>query len=307
MRHPSDDERNGRVRLSRLGRRAFLRAAIGTAGTLALAACGRGTPKGLPSEFATASAFPLDAERGLDIFPGGLDLLADTEQRVTVGLVRDGVDLAGEPARLWVSDGTTASGPYALTYHRYERVLADGDPHGFYAGSARLPVAGFGTFGVEAERVFGTAVVEIRSAPTTVGIGERFPAIATPTFDDRRGVQNVCTREPACPMHARSLAEVLGRRPVVFTLASPLLCTSRTCGPVVDEIMRVRRAHREAGYVHAEVWRGNSTTRFAPASRALGVESEPWTFVLDGEGFVRARFEGPVTADEIEAALLEVL
>jgi peroxiredoxin len=38
-----------------------------------------------------------------------------------------------------------------------------------------------------------------------------------------------------------------------------------------------------------------------------GLPTEPWTFVLDKEGRVHAKFEQFTPAEEIEAALLEVL
>jgi hypothetical protein len=34
--------------------------------------------------------------------------------------------------------------------------------------------------------------------------------------------------------------------------------------------------------------------------------SEPWIFVVDGEGVVTASFEGIVSEDELEAAVAEV-
>ena len=35
--------------------------------------------------------------------------------------------------------------------------------------------------------------------------------------------------------------------------------------------------------------------------------SEPWTFVVDGEGIIRGKFEGLVTARELEQALQQTL
>jgi hypothetical protein len=37
------------------------------------------------------------------------------------------------------------------------------------------------------------------------------------------------------------------------------------------------------------------------------LRSEPWVFVVDGAGIVRARFEGVTTRRELEAALKLVL
>ena len=35
--------------------------------------------------------------------------------------------------------------------------------------------------------------------------------------------------------------------------------------------------------------------------------SEPWTFVVDGEGIIRGKFEGLVTVRELEQALQQTL
>ena len=38
-----------------------------------------------------------------------------------------------------------------------------------------------------------------------------------------------------------------------------------------------------------------------------GLQSEPWIFVVDGRGIIRAKFEGLVTAYELESALQQIL
>jgi deoxyinosine 3'endonuclease (endonuclease V) len=37
------------------------------------------------------------------------------------------------------------------------------------------------------------------------------------------------------------------------------------------------------------------------------LRSEPWIFLVDGHGVIRARFEGLTTRRELEAALMEML
>ena len=45
----------------------------------------------------------------------------------------------------------------------------------------------------------------------------------------------------------------------------------------------------------------------SPAFKKWGFKTEPWTVVIDRKGIVRARFEGPVTEPQIEAALQPLL
>ena len=37
------------------------------------------------------------------------------------------------------------------------------------------------------------------------------------------------------------------------------------------------------------------------------LDTEPWIFVVDGQGIIRAKFEGLVTLTELEAALQQTL
>lgn len=249
-----------------------------------------------------------DAEAGLNVFLGGQEFLGGTTQRFALGLTDDsGLDLGPVEARAWIaSEDARSHGPFDLTYVPYGKAQP-GDPKGFFVTSLPVPRGGIATVLVEAGSLFGTAALEPRAQAHVPAPGNAAVAVATPTFGHRRGVETICTRVPACPMHDVRLDRALGTRPVVFTIASPLLCRSRTCGPVVDEVVTVRREHRrEAAFIHAEVYEGNTPTILAPASEAWRIESEPWTFVIDGRGVVRARFEGPVVAHEIAHALEQV-
>jgi peroxiredoxin len=44
-----------------------------------------------------------------------------------------------------------------------------------------------------------------------------------------------------------------------------------------------------------------------PTVEEWNLRSEPWTFVVDGDGIIRARFEGLTTRRELEAVLRQML
>ena len=80
-------------------------------------------------------------------------------------------------------------------------------------------------------------------------------------------------------------ADVLGKKPVVLTFATPLLCQSRVCGPVVDVVEQVQ-ADDEGATSPSSTRRSTRTTtvdkgcrpqvaRLAPADRALDVRDRP--------------------------------
>ena len=82
-------------------------------------------------------------------------------------------------------------------------------------------------------------------------------------------------------MHDDDLAEVLGKKPVVLLFATPALCQSRVCGPVVDIAEQVKRDRGdEAAFIHMEIYNDNPANEgLRPQVQAYGLPTEPWLFV----------------------------
>lgn len=151
--------------------------------------------------------------------------------------------------------------------------------------------------------------IEVKEETSVPKVGEKALSVPSPTVHDHQGVEDICTRDPEDPMHQISLDEALGNgKPTVVVFATPALCTSRICGPVVDQVLTVRdKFEEEANFIHVEVFGDRGGKEFAPAFAAWTLKTEPWTFVIDERGTIQARFEGPVSPGEIEAVLEEVL
>jgi hypothetical protein len=97
-------------------------------------------------------------------------------------------------------------------------------------------------------------------------------------------------------------------KPQVIVFATPKFCTRRVCGPVVDVVRTLLPAYGDrVVFTHQEIWRDAGASEFSPTVVEWGLQTEPWIFVVDGKGIVRAKFEGLTTAREIEAALEQVL
>lgn len=302
-----------------MNRRDFLRLSLAGAAGLAATACARrgGVPEETPPGLRVAAAGEAarGARPGLMVFPGGQEFIGGRTERLPLGLVDpDGFAITGEPARVWISGaGADAGAPTEALYRAYDAVVLADDPRGFHAAHVAMPSPGLVDVLVsvgEGERgLYGWATVRSRARATVVDLGADAVPVQTPTEDDTRGVANLCTRRPPCPLHERTLAQALrDRTPIVYAVSSPLLCTSRTCGPVLEEVLTLHdRYGARAKFVHAEPYRGEEPTALAEAATAWRLESEPWTFVIDADGVVRARFEGPVIADEIDDALRPLL
>jgi hypothetical protein len=164
-----------------------------------------------------------------------------------------------------------------------------------------------GSNGLEASRVPSPDVGRFPRIPK---IGEKAPVIHTPTAADVGGdLAKIDTRVPPDQMHAIDFADAVGKRPVVLVFATPALCQSRVCGPVVDVVQEVADRHKgEADFIHMEVYNDNDPGKgIRPQLAAFGLESEPWAFLIDSDGVVRDRIEGAYGVSELEQAMNKIL
>ncbi len=139
-------------------------------------------------------------------------------------------------------------------------------------------------------------------------VGDRAPRVSTPTADEVADVSEIDTRVPPSTMHADDLADVLGRKPVVLLFATPALCQSRICGPVVDIAEQVKRDHGDGvAFIFQEIYEGNRLENGPrPQVQAYRLPSEPWLFVIDREGVIRTAVEGAFSVEELERAVERV-
>lgn len=154
--------------------------------------------------------------------------------------------------------------------------------------------------------------IPIREQPNIPAEGEPAPSIHTPTLDDVRDVSEIDTRVPPSTMHSEDLADVLGEKPVVLLFATPALCMSRVCGPVVDVTEQVKAEYgKDVAFIHMEIYKDNKFDPKKPSLRPqvekFGLFTEPWLFVIDKTGKVRTRIEGAFSVSELERAIEPLL
>lgn len=165
-----------------------------------------------------------------------------------------------------------------------------------------------GDDGLEATRV--TAPTVVGEFPRIPKVGEKAPVIHTPTAGDVGGeMAKIDTRVPPDQMHEVDFADVVGRKPVVLVFATPALCQSRVCGPVVDVAQQVADSYEgKADFIHMEIWNDNDISKGPrPQVQAYDLETEPWTFLIDENGIVRDRIEGAFGVSELEEAMRTIV
>jgi hypothetical protein len=157
----------------------------------------------------------------------------------------------------------------------------------------------------------------VAANPTLVNVGGPQPptpgqkaiSVHTPTSPPQP-IASIDTRVPHDPqLHAVDFASVLGKKPVLLVFATPQLCQSRTCGPVVDQAAQLQSIYgNRMAFIHMEVYNNNDPTKGnRPQLRAWRLPSEPWVFAIDRRGRVVDRLEGASSIAEMRAAIEKAL
>jgi hypothetical protein len=123
-------------------------------------------------------------------------------------------------------------------------------------------------------------------------------------------LRQIDSSEPPDPrLHQSRIADAIAQgKPQVIVFATPKFCTSRVCGPVVDVVRTLLPAYGDrVVFIHQEIWQGSAPQQLSPTVEEWNLRSEPWIFVVDGQGMIRAKFEGLTTRRELEAAVRHML
>ncbi|MCY4527930.1 MAG: hypothetical protein OXD46_02715 [Chloroflexi bacterium] len=157
-------------------------------------------------------------------------------------------------------------------------------------------------------------VFDISHAPMQ---GHSAVSSKTRTVDDVETIEELTTGSLQDPdLYQISLDQALeNEMPTVVVFASPAFCQNAVCGPQVDVLQELKNAYpSDANFVHVDFYDNPHEIQgdleravIAPAVLEWRLPSIEWTFVIDKQGIVTARFEGFATYNEVEAALRQVL
>ena len=241
------------------------------------------------------------------------------KNRVSFLVVDKASQVVSSPtARVWVAKALKAK-PFQETLAHRERIGVPGgmeaDAEHLYVVDVDLP--GPGTYWLLAEPVdaskkiqaLGNVVVE--GSPAAPAVGEKAIPSATPTASTVAEAKKISTASPPdLALLRSSIAEAMAAKvPFVVAFATPEFCSSRTCGPVVEVVGSVAEkfAGRDTRFIHVEIYEDND-----PANgvnqwvEEWKLPTEPFTFVVDRQGIVRAKFEGAFSPRELERAVKAV-
>jgi hypothetical protein len=258
------------------------------------------------------------------------------QNRFAFGLFRNNqaLEKANASVRLYSIEGNEArfaaevKAPYQLVENieRGERVHrhADGTRHvhgsdtavrGLYVSQVVFQRAG--NWGVEIlvhdkddSSSAARTMVTVGDAPATPAVGSLAPRSRNLIAKDVKNLREIDTSAHPDPrLHQIRIADaIMQGKPQLIVFATPQFCTSRMCGPVVDVVRGLVPAYgKRVAFIHQEIWQDFASKKAFPTVEEWRLNTEPWIFIVDSQGIIRAKFEGLVTVRELEVALQQVL
>ena len=160
-------------------------------------------------------------------------------------------------------------------------------------------------------KTYGAASqIDVKKSDPTPARGQRAPVPTTNTLANSSGdIKAIDTRVPPDDMHGKDLKQVAGRKPVALLFATPQLCQTRVCGPVVDIAAQMKAKYGDRmEFIHQEVYKDNNAKKgLRPPLKAYKLTTEPWLFTIDRRGRVAARLQGSFGTKGFERAIQAAL
>ena len=150
----------------------------------------------------------------------------------------------------------------------------------------------------------------VLDASQTPAVGSPAPRSRNLIASDVKNLRQIDTSTRPDPrLHQVRIADAIALgKPQLIVFATPQFCTSRMCGPVVDIVRTLLPVYgKRVAFTHQEIWQDFADKKVFPTVQEWRLITEPWIFVLDRRGIIRAKFEGLVAANELEAAFQQAL
>lgn len=290
-----------------------LKLAIGILSTLvvslALNACGQIAPAAQPTS-AGGDRTPILAFSELAVGPN----------RLAIGVLEGGTPV-NDPnlalgMRLFYLDGPEKEKVQSETAAVYR---GEGLPFGLYVGYANFDRPG--AWGLEItlpregqEPQISRLRLDVLEQSRTPMVGSKAIASDTLTTADVPDLGKLTSDPTPDPdLYQISIADALtAKKPFLVAFSTPGYCETAVCSPNLFVIKQLKnRLKDQVNFIHVEVYPypyGESfqAQKQVPAMSEWKLVTEPWTFLVDGEGVIQAKYEGGVTFAELEPALAQL-
>jgi hypothetical protein len=153
---------------------------------------------------------------------------------------------------------------------------------------------------------------EVRRETLTPGVGDPASSSRQAVLPEADLSEIDFSAEPNPETHNTTIADAIASgRPSVIAFASQGVCADLICGPLKEAFDQLWAEHMDEGsFIHVEPYEPDAegTLTVLPwITEEWGVQSQPWIFIVDGNGRIAAKFQAAAGLEELEAALAAVL
>lgn len=257
------------------------------------------------------------------IVPGSSDYQPGVNRVSFLVVTKEGKVVATPTAEVLLAKGLDAPA-YTRTVARSEPIGVPGGASAgigsIYVAHVTLPKPGkYWLLVRPGEAARGTTALGnlvVPAKPDAPAVGAHAIASDTPTLASTHGNLALLTTatHPDRALYRISVAQALARHvPFVLTFATPKFCQSRTCGPVVDVVSAVAKKFTSTPvrFIHVEIYKQNDPAkgfnRWVSGPGSWNLPNEPFTFVVDRRGIIRAKLSGAFSVDELEGTIRATL
>lgn len=201
-----------------------------------------------------------------------------------------------------------------------------------YIATLDIPTPGWWQVAVTVTRAgttsTATTIVAALDPGSTASLGQAAPTVRTPTLADVGGTIKELTTDPAPDprLYETSTADALAaHEPFVLVVDSTKFRTTSACGKALVMARYLRDRWTSVGFIHLEPFEYSlvsdtpvllgtlSDPTLVAAASAWGIGPEPWSatsmpwvFVVDGNGIVRAKYQGVMGSADIDVVLAQI-
>lgn len=156
----------------------------------------------------------------------------------------------------------------------------------------------------------GALALQVWEEPIGIAAGEAAFPSETRTSPNGESLAAITSDpDPLPALYEVSVAEGLAEhRPMLVIFSTPGLCESKICAPVMNTVKPLYKDYGDQmRFIHVEVYEDFENLSWVEAMREWQLQAEPWIYLINADGIVEARFDGPVARSELEPAVKDLL
>lgn len=180
---------------------------------------------------------------------------------------------------------------------------------GAYKAQANFKESGFYELIIKINNSESKAMFNVNNESLTPNIGEKPPILKTLTAKEKDDLKNI-TSDPNPDLNLYSISyedSIKNSKPTIVLFSTPALCVSGTCGPILENLKKIKKEYKEYNFIHIEVYknfidktlRDLDTLEVSDPVITWRLPTEPWIFFLDSNGILKSKFEGFISEKDI--------